>query len=127
MKKKIFLVSFIFLLIVPGAVSASYISYTGYSLPPLQQNNYTGYHEKQTNNDYIENIVENLSNTDTVNFWAENSSGAISKKYNQKIGSYAKINFDVDMIAGQDVRMGMENAHWYWREYAFVAGRVDFN
>jgi hypothetical protein len=52
----------------------------------MQGNNYTSYHTKETNDDYIHNIVENMSGTSTANFWADDGK-AISKKYNQKVKS----------------------------------------
>ncbi|MDO6657185.1 hypothetical protein [Anaerobacillus sp. 1_MG-2023] len=126
MKKKLVAGVLCAAMVVPTAASAAYQGYVGYSLPSFSGNNYTGYHEKATSDDYIKNIVENYEGTSTGNFWAQDSGGSISSKYNQKEGSYAKINFNQGgKSKGNDVRMAMENEE-YWSTNAFVAGRVDF-
>ncbi|WP_087678566.1 hypothetical protein [Garciella nitratireducens] len=127
MKKKrlISILSICLLLALLAPVSAAEVGYVGYKLPRLKGNNYTGYHQKATNDDYIRNIVENVSNTSTVNFWAQDHSGDISSKYNQKVGSVAKIIFNTNKDKGNSIRMAMENGKLS-TGYAFVAGRVNF-
>lgn len=107
----------------------NYKGYWGYSLPPRRGNNYTTQHEKQYNDNYINNTVVSLKNASTVTFWAADSDkDQISNDYNQKAGSTAKIKFTEKGFnkAGKEVMLGMENASWYWREYAFADGKVDF-
>ena len=125
MKKKLLVGALSTALLLPTAADAAYKSYVGYVLPALQGNNYTGYHTKETNDDYIVNIVENLEGTSTANFWAEDHNGSISSKYNQKVGNATRINFNTNKSAGNQIRMGMENAEFSFSN-AFVAGRVDF-
>jgi hypothetical protein len=113
--------------LIPTTVSAGYVSYVGYSLPPLKKNNYTSYHDKVTNDDYIHNIVENISgDADTVTFWAEYDDDRYSNKYDQKIGNATTIELDGNLDVGNEVRLAMENADWKLTDYGFVAGRVDF-
>ncbi len=69
--KNLNILSICLLLALLAPVSAAEVGYVGYKLPRLKGNNYTGYHQKATNDDYIRNIVENVSNTSTVNFWAQ--------------------------------------------------------
>lgn len=127
MTKKIIMsiLSMSIILTLSVAAFASEIPYVGYKLGRFKQNNHTGYHEKATNDDYIKNVVENLSKTSTASFWADDSSGKISKKYNQKVSSTAKIKFNTNKDKGNDIRMTMENASFSVND-AFVAGRVDF-
>lgn len=124
LKKKLLVGALAIGLLAPAAADAAYKSYVGYRLPPLQGNNYTSYHEKQTNDDHIQNIVENLSNTSEANFWADDGR-SISKKYNQKVGSNQKIIFDTNKDKGNEVRLAMENANLSTSN-AFAAGRADF-
>lgn len=125
LKKKLLVGTLVFGILAPTVASAAYKSYVGYSLPPMQGNNYTSYHTKETNDDYIHNIVENMSGTSTANFWADDGK-AISKKYNQKVKSSVTINFNTNKDKGNEIRMGMENDTWELNKYGFVAGRVDF-
>jgi len=125
MKKKLLVGSLSLALLLPVAAEAAYKSYVGYALPAFKGNNYTSYHEKQTSDDYIMNVVENLEKTSSANFWAQDHSGSISSKYNQKKGNTTKINFNTGKSKGNDVRMAMENGEWS-TSTAFVAGRVDF-
>lgn len=120
--------SVVFLAAIP-AVSAGYQSYVGYSLPPLKQNNFTNTHKKVTGNQYITNKVTNLQNTGTVTMWATNDQKTpISADYDFKVGSHNDIKFNNNTPAyqGQSVAMGMQNGSYYFTEYAFVAGEVDF-
>ncbi|GMX61664.1 MULTISPECIES: hypothetical protein [Paenibacillus] len=120
--------SFVFLAAIP-AVSAGFQPYVGYSLPPLKKNNYTNTHIKVTGNQYIENKVTNLQNTGSVTMWATNDQKTpVSADYDFKVGSHNNITFNnnTPLYQGQGVAMGMQNGSWYWQEYAFVAGEVDF-
>lgn len=124
LKKKLLIGALAIGLLAPTAADAAYKSYVGYKLPPLKGNNYTSYHEKQTNDDHIQNKLENLANTSEANFWADDGS-SISKKYNQKVGNETKIKFDTNKDKGNEVRLAMENAKWSTKN-AFAAGQADF-
>ncbi|WML37967.1 hypothetical protein RCG19_11980 [Neobacillus sp. OS1-2] len=131
LKKKLVVGTLALGLLAPTVASAAYNSYVGYSLPPLGGNNYTYYHTKATNDDYIHNIVENIDGAaNAANFWAEDktliSSGTISQKYKQTVGSAQTIKFLKNESAGTNVRMAMENYSLKLNDYGFVAGRVDF-
>jgi hypothetical protein len=107
--------------------SAFASSYTAYSLGPLKQNNYTSAHTKQTSDQYMRNHVTAMSNTDLVTFWGCNANKSqISPDYDQKVGSTVDIRYNTKQSAGTQVILGMENAHNYLTEYAFVSGDVDF-
>ena len=112
-----------------GVTNVFAIGYEGYKLPAHQGNNYTSKHSKTTTDNYIKNKVDELENTDLVTFWAANSKKKqISEDYDQKLGSSVKIKFNKNGYKkkGKEIILGMENAHWYWTESAFVAGNVDF-
>lgn len=112
-----------------GATNVFAIGYMGYKLPARQTNNYTGTHSKVTKDNYIINTVSELENTDTVTFWAtDNSKKQISADYDQKKGNTTYIKFTTSGYNKKDkeIILGMENAHWYIKETAFVAGDVDF-
>ena len=126
-KKKILAGVLAFAILAPTVANAAYVSYVGYSLPPFQKNNYTSYHKIKTNDDYIYNIVENISvDAKSVKFWAQWNGDKWSKKYTQKKGSSQKIEFDKNLDKGNKVRLAMENSSYNIKNYGFVAGRVDF-
>mgnify|MGYP001365252443 CR=1 FL=1 len=127
MKKKMIVsvLSICAMLALSVPVSAAEAGYVGYRLPPLKGNNYTSFHKKVTNDDYITNVLENLTNTSTANFWAQDRSGSISSKYNQKKGSTQRISFNTNKDKGNEIRMAMENAKLSTGN-AFAAGRVNF-
>lgn len=127
--RKLITLALICMVILLSSALVSAASYVGYLLPRFQVNNYTGSHEKQTNNQYITNRVTNLQNADSVNMWATNNSkSAISEKINFRKGSgYKNINFrsNQSQYKGQYVRMGMENGNFQITD-GFVAGDVNF-
>ncbi|WHX62361.1 hypothetical protein [Peribacillus frigoritolerans] len=125
MKKKLAIGILSVSLLIPISASAARVAYYGYVLPTLSGNNYTGYHTKGTGDDYIFHELDALQGAPQgANFWAD-SSGSISQKYNQKVGSDTRINFNGDYSKGNDVRMGMENRE-YWSTKGYASGWVDF-
>lgn len=125
--KRILSVSLCVGLLSMSAVSAT--SYVGYKLPARQGNNYTGTHSKTKADANIVNTLENVEKTDTVTFWAANSTKTqISNDYDQKKGSVATIRFTTSGYAkkGKEVKLGMENANWKLNTTAFCAGSVNF-
>lgn len=113
--------------ITPTLVSAAYTSYTSYSLPILQGNNYTTTHNKATNDQNILNKVTALSNASNVTFWAADASqNQISADYKQNAGSgVSTINLTTAKLIGAQVMMGMENYN-NQVSVGFVSGEVDF-
>lgn len=126
-KKKVLLVTV--LMVVAFTTSALAIGYERYALYANQVNNYTYSHEKQYNDLYLTNKVDDLSNTDLATFWATNSDkNQISGDYMMGEGSTANINWLSGfgyMNQGTSVRMGMENYHWDFGA-AYASGDVDF-
>ncbi len=101
--KALVLSSLVLTLVVPCVASASgYEGYQGYSLGKYKGDNHTNTHEKVTDADYIMNKVEKFEKTDKANFWADNGSSRISKKYSQNKGNTTKIKFDSDENLNKD-------------------------
>lgn len=128
MFRKVLLGTLLVAVLVPTVASASYESYTGYTLKKLKANNYTNVHDKVTSKDYIRNHVIEFEDTTKAKFWAADADeNALSRKYGQSEGNTTTIKFydDVNLDAGDQVSMGMENA-FSRPYYAFVAGEVDF-
>lgn len=124
--RKIIITSLCLGILSVSAVSAA--GYVGYKLPAMQGNNYTGAHSKTSTANYITNTLENVEGTDTVTFWANNSSKRqISNDYDQKKGNTSNIKFTTDGYAakGTQIILGMENASWSLST-AFCAGTVNF-
>ena len=116
------------LLTAIGATNVFAGSYSGYTLPRCQGNNYTTQHAKKTTDNFIVNKVTALTGTSTVTFWAANSNKTqISNDYDQKVGSTATIKFTKRGYnkKGKEIMLGMENANWSLKN-AFVSGNVDF-
>lgn len=124
--RKIIITSLCLGILSVSAVSAA--GYVGYKLPAMQGNNYTSAHSKTSTANYITNTLENVEGTDTVTFWANNSSKRqISNDYDQKKGNTSNIKFTTDGYAakGKEIILGMENASWSLST-AFCAGTVNF-
>ncbi|MBO0588372.1 MULTISPECIES: DUF2712 domain-containing protein [unclassified Sporosarcina] len=114
-----------------GALSsASGGPYTSYVLKPLGGNNYTNFHTKSQDSDWLLNKVTALTNTTAANFWGEYdgliTTETISAKYTQKVATtYTTISFYRNVKAGSNVRLAMENAN-VSTSNAFVSGDVEF-
>ncbi len=101
-------------------------NYTNYNLYANHYNNATAKHAKETNNQYISNIVTKFINTSKATFWAsDTNSKKISKTYDQKLNNMTNIYFTSKKNKGSIIRMGMENAEGV-SYVAQVSGRVNF-
>lgn len=113
----------VFLLLI--AVPAFASTYTAYTLPIMQGNNYTGAHGKTTTANYITNKVTALTNTDEVTFWAcDSSRNPISVDYYQKLGNTTNIVHGKTTL-GYQIIMGMQNSNFSFST-AYVSGDVNF-
>lgn len=117
-------------MISASAFAAGRETYTSYTLPAMQRNNFTGVHKKANTRDFITNQVDSLASTSEATFWAADANkGKISNKYNQKKGNKSNLVFTKTgyNLVGKQVCMGMENATWKLETNAFVSGWVNFH
>ncbi|ANF95003.1 hypothetical protein [Paenibacillus bovis] len=102
-------------------------NYDSYALPARQGNNYTGTHQKVTDEQYIVNKVTDITHADTAVFWATDGvKTVISNEYEQKLGNQSTIQFRKQIKSKADVIMGMRNADYQIYQNGFVSGWVNF-
>lgn len=127
--KILLVLTLVTVLLTPGFLFASPISYTAYTLKRLQADTYTDNHSKQTTDQYIWNNVTALTDTDCAQFWATlgSSSGQtrVSNIYTQYLNSSLNIPFTSYLGSGTVLAMGMRNGR-VSLNYAWVSGQVDF-
>lgn len=141
MKKKFFSIIMGGMLLVGTSVSAiaSEKSYSGYILYGNYQNNYTSFHSKDTDDDYISNRITSLSGTDTATFWACDKIDYPTDPHRKISNSYDYTESDIDedaqeldfkskydMDSGEKVALGMEDGEGHSKAVGRVSGKVDF-
>lgn len=141
MKKKVFSIILGGMLLVGSSVSAlaGEQRYSGYQLYGGYQNNYTSFHSKDTDDDYISNRITNLSGTDTATFWACDKVDdeydvhrKISGHYDYTTDDEDKSARDLDFMSkynmdeDEKVALGMEDGEGHTHAVGSVSGYCDF-
>lgn len=100
----------------------------GYTLPAWQGNAYTPKGEKQSNYTYSYLETNKMTNTDQVTGWVDNGNGTqISDDFSFSVGDKKDMYHDPGYTSGYSIRNGMENAHFYKFERAWVDGWYNYN
>lgn len=100
-------------------------TFSDYELFANNQNNYTVYRAKETNNDYSYVNCTDLWGTDKVTFWIDAGKRISNTVTIPETSSFYTMKYTVNKSTNDKVRLGMEN-YYDDDESAYASGTVDY-